>query len=374
MSEQPRLLVNLSSRGNRVLPALEEEFAVITFEEAYSEWYYSIPILGKFLKAIAILFTLTIYRPKALLVDSFGFFTFLIGILAKGAGSTFVIRTRGGMWGEFNDEARVRGLTNTVWYTVKKDIIRNQILYFVDGILAVSYFQKIQMLCELNITPEKIHVVYEPVNNNNIEKTNLGLFRQKYEIPYDSQIISTVTSYDYDLKYQGIKYFLPAIVEYLDDHPNAYFVIAGSGTSIEPAKDVLQSIIPPNLQERIIITGYYSPIEEIYIDSNVYVHLSFRESMGQPVLEAQSAGLPVIVNNGGGMAELLYDKNKSYIVNEPSDLIDKLVKQSEGNFNFKTKDAAEWVESEFSDSKISQEFKKSIYEFSQECYTAGNEN
>ena len=85
-------------------------------------------------------------------------------------------------------------------------------------------------------------------------------------------------------------------------------------------------ITSDNLKKRIIFTGYYKPIEEAFVDSDIVVHLSFRESMSNVVLEAQAAGKPTICNDFGGSSEMLqnWHSNPCCVVKEVSELYESL--------------------------------------------------
>ena len=124
----------------------------------------------------------------------------------------------------------------------------------------------------------------------------------------------------------AIAYYLPAIVQVLEENGNWYFAIAGSGYSFERARKKILGMVPEHIKNRILFTGYYKPIEEAFADADVVLHLAFRETAPSVVFEAQAAGKPVVVNDFGGSPELLqnrYDEVEC-VVRESRELYESL--------------------------------------------------
>jgi glycosyltransferase involved in cell wall biosynthesis len=53
---------------------------------------------------------------------------------------------------------------------------------------------------------------------------------------------------------------------------------------------------------------------EVYARSSVFVHPSLSDGFGYTVLEAMASGLPVIVTDGTGAADLIVDGHNGYVV------------------------------------------------------------
>jgi glycosyltransferase involved in cell wall biosynthesis len=98
---------------------------------------------------------------------------------------------------------------------------------------------------------------------------------------------------------KGIRYLLEAWT--LLNYKDAILNIAGS-----------QSIaILPLLRYfkkgNVVIHGHVKSVEKFYNSNTIYVQPSATEGFGIEVLEAMSAGLPVIVSNGAGSYEIIGD-------------------------------------------------------------------
>jgi glycosyltransferase involved in cell wall biosynthesis len=79
--------------------------------------------------------------------------------------------------------------------------------------------------------------------------------------------------------------------------PNIHFVFAGDGKLLQECK----SSVPPNCE----FTGYAEDTRETLNSADLYVCPSLEEALGLSVLEAMACGLPAIVNDAGGLPELI---------------------------------------------------------------------
>jgi glycosyltransferase involved in cell wall biosynthesis len=89
--------------------------------------------------------------------------------------------------------------------------------------------------------------------------------------------------------------------------PVPKLVVAGRPTP--DAHELLQTIERPPLAGHVDHRGYV-PIDErerLYAGARLFVMPSFDEGFGLPVLEAMSAGIPVVASTGGSLPEVLGD-------------------------------------------------------------------
>ncbi|HEY3404733.1 MAG TPA: glycosyltransferase family 4 protein, partial [Ohtaekwangia sp.] len=103
---------------------------------------------------------------------------------------------------------------------------------------------------------------------------------------------------------KGPFYFIEAAQKVLEKFPDAHFVMAGSG-DLFPR--VLEKVAHLNLSSRFHFTGFISgdKIEKLWAVSDVYVMPSVSEPFGITPLEAIQSGVPVIVSNQSGVAEVM---------------------------------------------------------------------
>ena len=259
------------------------------------------------------------------MVDSFSPAHIMMGMIAKSLHLPFLVRLRGGMWRETSDRRQLKPFPLKQLYSIYQRFCRHRALSLADGIITVSYFLKNQIICNTDIHVDKIMVVYNPINFAAFDETQKGNFRKNLNISENDKIIVMVTNFHYYKKYMGITYYLSAILQVLRENNNWYLIIAGAGYSFERARKSILEMVPEDIKDRIIFTGYYEPIEEAFVDADVVLHLAFRETAPNVVLEAQAAGKPVVVNDFGGMPELLQNR-----YNEPSCVVKEVSELYEG--------------------------------------------
>lgn len=321
-----------SNRRDKIIPALTKHFVIVDAKPILPKGFVlakAFKVLAKLLRSYPVLRRLRRDNKSVIvMVDSYSFDDLAIGIIAKFLHLPLFIRLRGGMWRELNDRWQSKPFPIRQLYTAYRHFCRDQILLMADGIITVSYFLRNQIIYHFNknIDFGKIKTVYNPVNFTAFDEVKEGNFRKKLGMIEGDRIILTVTSFDAYKKYTGIAYYLPAILRVLDENDDWYFAIAGRGCSFKRVRKSILEITPENLKERIIFTGYYKPIEEALKDSDIVVHLAFRETAPNVVLEAQAAGKPTICNYFGGSPELLqnWHDNPCCVIKEVTELHESL--------------------------------------------------
>ncbi|MBI5454195.1 MAG: glycosyltransferase family 4 protein [Deltaproteobacteria bacterium] len=82
----------------------------------------------------------------------------------------------------------------------------------------------------------------------------------------------------------------------------------------------LESMITARLKDKVRFIGNlpHSALIDHYRGADIFVNASFSESFGMPIIEAMSAGLPVVAAKAGGIREVV-DDGKTGILVEPGD-------------------------------------------------------
>lgn len=130
---------------------------------------------------------------------------------------------------------------------------------------------------------------------------------------------------------KGVDYLARAFARLSSEYPNACVAIAGGsklwieggwlhGRELETtAQEVLEILGPAIARKRAFLLGIVPPIEldAYYAASDVFVLPSmFQETFGLVLLEAFSAGLPVIAFRSGGIPELVEHRKNGLIVDQ----------------------------------------------------------
>ncbi|OHA26896.1 MAG: hypothetical protein A3D52_01760 [Candidatus Taylorbacteria bacterium RIFCSPHIGHO2_02_FULL_44_36] len=100
-------------------------------------------------------------------------------------------------------------------------------------------------------------------------------------------------------------------IEAIDKNLPAIFVIVGEG---EERKNLEQLIAKRKLQDKIFLTGQIDNATILLKAFDVFLLPSVKEGMPYTILEAGSAGRPVIVSNIGGLPEIITDMESGILV------------------------------------------------------------
>jgi glycosyltransferase involved in cell wall biosynthesis len=128
---------------------------------------------------------------------------------------------------------------------------------------------------------------------------------------------------------KGVDYLARAFAKLSDENANACLAIAGGsklwveqgwlqGNVLEATEQQVLNILAPAIaRKRAFILGIVPPVEmhAYYAASDIFVLPSmFQETFGLVLLEAFSAGLPVIAFRSGGIPELVEDRRNGIVV------------------------------------------------------------
>ena len=128
---------------------------------------------------------------------------------------------------------------------------------------------------------------------------------------------------------KGVDYLARAFAKLSEENPNACVAIVGGsklwveqrwlqGNALEGTEEQVRDILAPaTARKRAFILGIVPPVDldAYYAASDVFVLPSmFQETFGLVLLEAFSAGLPVIAFRSGGIPELVEDRMNGIVV------------------------------------------------------------
>jgi glycosyltransferase involved in cell wall biosynthesis len=117
--------------------------------------------------------------------------------------------------------------------------------------------------------------------------------------------------------WKGQHIFLQAAALVHERFPSARFLIIGSALFGEAEYDQQVRRIPNQLgiENLVTFTGFRSDVREIIDRVDLIVHAStIGEPFGQVIIEAMSAGKPVVATNGGGVPEIVEDGRTGILV------------------------------------------------------------
>ncbi len=168
-----------------------------------------------------------------------------------------------------------------------------------DLIVAVSRFTKDAVVRHYGISPDKIRVVHNAVDcdelGGDLAGEVCGLKKAGKKIVL---FLGRITLQ------KGPDYFLAAAKKVLEVDPNVIFVVAGSGDMeikmIEMAADF-------GIADKVLFAGFLRGKErrQIYQMADLYVLPSVSEPFGITPLESLAAGTPVLISRQSGVSEII---------------------------------------------------------------------
>ncbi len=133
-----------------------------------------------------------------------------------------------------------------------------------------------------------------------LEKENLEKFRARWATP-DERIIFNVGRVVHE---KGAAVLLDAAPRVLAEFPRAKFIVAGTGSLVEPLKIRAAEM---GIADRFVLTGFIADAERnrLLKVADAAVFPSLYEPFGIVALEAMAAKCPVVVSEIGGLREVV---------------------------------------------------------------------
>ncbi|MFC7156186.1 glycosyltransferase family 4 protein [Halomarina halobia] len=110
----------------------------------------------------------------------------------------------------------------------------------------------------------------------------------------------TVTNLRYEEKARGVRTVLRGIEPLFDAHEELRFAVAGAGRAFDSLASFVEAY--PHA-DRVDLLGFRSDVPSLLANADLFVYVSFLDSLAMTVLEAQAAGLPVVCGGTMGVPE-----------------------------------------------------------------------
>lgn len=132
--------------------------------------------------------------------------------------------------------------------------------------------------------------------------------RAEFGLPKDALLIGMVAQL---IRRKGHRHLLDALPAVIARHPQAYVIMFGRG----PLEDELrQEIQARGLDDRVIMAGFRNDLPRWLGGIDVLCHPADMEGLGIALLQAASAGIPVVASRAGGMPEAVLDGETGLLV------------------------------------------------------------
>ena len=138
-------------------------------------------------------------------------------------------------------------------------------------------------------------------------KCDKSLIRKELNIPEDAFVLYSIGEL---IKRKNHKFVIDALKEELVNNPNLYYVIAGNGKLTDYYKDYLHE---NGLDNKVILLGFRKDARKLMYGMDVFVFPSYQEGLPVSVIEAMSAGLPIIATDIRGNHDLIQSSKNGYL-------------------------------------------------------------
>jgi len=232
-----------------------------------------------------------------------------------------------------------------------KNIVKIFVGKLFNNIIAVSDAVKNHIIKVNYIKIKKILVIYNGVDVNKFYQFHDGL----NSIKNNQKII--IGSIGRLTKQKGFEYLIEAVAKL--SGRNIECLIAGDG---ELKTQLQEKVKKFNLENKIKFLGWQKDIKSFLAKIDIFILPSLWEGFGIAILEAGSAGLPVIASNVDGIKEIIED-NKDGLLIKPADSAElaKKIEYLFGHREFGAELAASLrtkIKNNFTIEKIAAEYEK----------------
>jgi len=184
---------------------------------------------------------------------------------------------------------------------VNQDVynIERRVMNEADCIIAVSNFTKEKIIQHYGVSPDKIEVVH-----NGIDESDYC------ELPPRLEELKKVGGQKIVLFagritiQKGPEYFVRAAKKVLEYYPGALFVVSGSG---DMQQQMMEEAASLGIGDKVIFTGWLrgDDLNALFQAADLYVMPSVSEPFGIIPLESIVNGTPVIISKQTGVSEVL---------------------------------------------------------------------
>jgi glycosyltransferase involved in cell wall biosynthesis len=150
-----------------------------------------------------------------------------------------------------------------------------------------------------------ISVIHSGVDLNCFKrsKTESNPGRNELGIPPDSLVVGYV---GWLIPIKGVTYLVDAMAEVVQRHPNSLLLLVGKGDEKgEEEIKLKEQVENLGLADNVRFLGWRSDVDTIMGCFDIFVLPSLNEGMGRVLVEAMSAGLPIVASRVGGIPDLV---------------------------------------------------------------------
>lgn len=193
------------------------------------------------------------------------------------------------------------------------------------GAICVSNICKENYVQRTKVDPEIVHVIPNAIDCSKFTPDPTKRGKNRIKVVIVSRLVFR----------KGVDLMVGIIPRICEAFPNVDFIIGGDGSKRFKLDDMVER---ERLRDRVEFLGFvpHKSVRDVLVRGHIFLNCSLTESFCIAILEAASAGLPVVATNVGGVPEILppdmidlADPNVDDMVRSLSDAIRNKVDRSD---------------------------------------------
>lgn len=182
------------------------------------------------------------------------------------------------------------------------------------GFVTVSTDLRNTVLQRTDCPPERVGVIPVPITRNTGDTGSAAAAAEAFGIETD-RLLLTVTNLTFRAKLDGVSTVVSEVLPLLRADGDLAYLVAGGGQHHEALVSELDDRIEePSVRRRVHAPGYVERVADLYALADVFVYVSYLDGYPNVVLEAQTAGIPVVANDAFGMRDQITDGETGLLV------------------------------------------------------------
>jgi len=177
-----------------------------------------------------------------------------------------------------------------------------------DGVIAPS--ESIAKLIKKRGVTVPIRVVPTGIDVKAFGSGDGASFRRKFKVPPGAFVVGHLGRLAPE---KNLGYLAEAVALFLQQAPEARFLVIGSG----PSEDTLKELFAERgIADRLILAGKQTgrAVADAYAAMNVFAFASFSETQGLVLTEAMAAGCPVVALAASGVREVVREGRNGFLL------------------------------------------------------------
>jgi len=179
-----------------------------------------------------------------------------------------------------------------------------------DRVICVAEAIRRRVVEREGVSPERAMVIPNGLDACDREPPRPGGLREELGIAAGAPVVGVVANLRPVKRLDRLITAAPRLAEAV---PGVRIVIAGRGMEEEALRAQAARL---GLGETVVFAGFRPDVEALYATFDLTVLTSESEGCSITILESHAAGLPVVVTNVGGNAELVADGASGYVIPE----------------------------------------------------------